>query len=256
MEVASIEGYKNSESIGILSAVINNHNNGSSLMNDSGWFLISAALLLGIRHGFDLDHLATIDAITRTVRNKPSLSSMVGFLFSLGHGLVVIIVSLIIGGGIISASTPEWLNEVGNIVSITCLFLFGLLTLWNTVNYSSHVIMPTNLRNYLSRKLVHNNAHPLLILCIGALFALSFDTISQIVLFSLSASALSGFLFSGLLGFIFMMGMMMSDGLNGIFVASLIRRADGSSLFFSRLIGFGIAFFSMGIAIINCCKLL
>lgn len=225
-------------------------------MNDSGWFLISAALLLGIRHGFDLDHLATIDAITRTVRNKPSLSSMVGFLFSLGHGLVVIIVSLIIGGGIISASTPEWLNEVGNIVSITCLFLFGLLTLWNTVNYSSHVIMPTNLRNYLSRKLVHNNAHPLLILCIGALFALSFDTISQIVLFSLSASALSGFLFSGLLGFIFMMGMMMSDGLNGIFVASLIRRADGSSLFFSRLIGFGIAFFSMGIAIINCCKLL
>ncbi|AMP90980.2 TPA: DNA repair protein [Legionella pneumophila] len=255
MEVESIEGYKNIESIGILFPVFNN-NNGSVLMKDSDWFLISAALLLGIRHGFDLDHLATIDAITRSVRNKPSLSRMVGFLFSLGHGLVVIIVSLIIGGGIISSSTPEWLNGVGNIVSITCLFLFGFLTLWNTVNYSSPATIPTNFRNYLSQKFVHHNIHPLLILFIGALFALSFDTISQIVLFSLSASALSGFLFSGLLGFIFMMGMMMSDGLNGVFVASLIRRADGVSLFFSRLIGFGIAFFSIGIAIINCCELL
>ncbi|HAT8892983.1 TPA: DNA repair protein [Legionella pneumophila subsp. pneumophila] len=255
MEVESIEGYKNRESIGILSTVFNN-NNGPILMNDSGWFLISTALLLGMRHGFDLDHLATIDAITRTVRYKPSLSRMVGLLFSLGHGLVVIIVSLIIGGGIISASTPEWLNEVGNIVSVTCLLLFGFLTLWNTVHYSSSVIIPTNLRNYLSRKLAHNNLHPLMILLIGALFALSFDTISQIVLFSLAASALSGFLFSGLLGFVFMLGMMMSDGLNGFFVASLIRRADGISLFFSRLVGFGIAFFSIGIAIINCCKLL
>lgn len=99
MEVESIEGYKNSESIGILSTVFN-MNNGPILMNDSGWFLISTALLLGMRHGFDLDHLATIDAITRTVRYKPSLSRMVGFLFSLGHGLVVIIVSLIIGGGL------------------------------------------------------------------------------------------------------------------------------------------------------------
>ncbi|HIC7357932.1 TPA: DNA repair protein [Legionella pneumophila] len=225
-------------------------------MNDSGWFLISAALLLGIRHGFDLDHLATIDAITRSVRNKPSLARMVGFLFSLGHGSVVIIVSLIIGGGVVSSSTPEWLNEMGNIISITCLFLFGFLTLWNTVNYSSHVTIPTSLRNYLSRKILPGNTHPLFILLIGALFALSFDTISQIVLFSLSASALSGFLFSGLLGFVFMLGMMMSDGLNGFFVASLIRRADGTSLFFSRLVGFGIAFFSIGIAIINCCKLL
>ncbi|HAT1595623.1 TPA: DNA repair protein [Legionella pneumophila] len=225
-------------------------------MNDSGWFLISAALLLGMRHGFDLDHLATIDAITRSVRSKPCLSRMVGFLFSLGHGLVVIIVSLIIGGGIISASIPEWLNEMGNIVSITCLLLFGFLTLWNTVNYSSPAIIPTNFRNYLSQKFIHHNAHPFMILLIGALFALSFDTISQIVLFSLAASALSGFLFSGLLGFVFMLGMMMSDGLNGVFVASLIRRADGFSLLFSRLVGFGIAFFSIGIAIINCCKLL
>lgn len=225
-------------------------------MQDSVWFLVLTALLLGIRHGFDLDHLATIDAMTRSIRNKRFLSQMVGFLFSLGHGLVVIIVSLIIGGGLISSSTPEWLNEVGEVVSITCLFLFGFLTLWNTVNYSSHSNIPTNLKNYLSRKLVHNNAHPLLILLIGALFALSFDTISQIALFSLSASALSGFLFAGLLGLIFMLGMMLSDGLNGIFVARLIRRADGMSLFFSRLIGMIIAFFSLGIGIINCCKLL
>ncbi|KGP63344.1 DNA repair protein [Legionella norrlandica] len=224
-------------------------------MKDSGWFLISAALLLGVRHGFDLDHLATIDAITRSIRNKRSLSRMVGLLFSLGHGLVVIVVSLIIGGGFISAVTPEWLKEVGDIISITCLFLFGFLTLWNTINYSAQSDIPIGLKKYLSLKLTRNNIHPALILFIGALFALSFDTISQVALFSLSASALSGVLFSGLLGLAFMLGMMLSDGLNGVFIASLIRRADGTSLFVSRLAGFIIAFFSLSIGIINCYKL-
>ena len=72
-------------------------------------WMMTTAFLLGLRHGLDLDHLATIDAITRTVQGN--LSKMVGFLFSLGHGLVVTIVSLVIGSGLMQTHIPEWLDE-------------------------------------------------------------------------------------------------------------------------------------------------
>ena len=75
-------------------------------------WMIFMALTLGLRHGLDLDHLATIDAITRTVRNSQFLSKLVGFLFSLGHGLVVILISLIIGSGLMKTHTPPWLEWV------------------------------------------------------------------------------------------------------------------------------------------------
>lgn len=224
-------------------------------MEDSGWFLIAMAFLLGIRHGFDLDHLATIDSITRTVSDNRYLSKIIGLLFSLGHGLVVILISLIIGSGLKPSAVPEWLNGVGDSISIAFLFLFGLLNLWNIVQNPSKKTVPTSLKSYLSRKLIHKNFNPIFIVFIGVLFALSFDTVSQVVLFSLSASALAGCLFSVLLGVVFMLGMMMSDGLNGLFVSTLIQRADGVSFLFSRMAGLMIASFSLIIGVINCFKM-
>lgn len=223
-------------------------------MEDSGWFLIVMALLLGIRHGFDLDHLATIDSITRTFRNNQYLSKITGILFSLGHGLVVILISLIIGSGFKPTAVPEWLNEIGDGISIAFLFLFGLLNLWNIFQHPSQSTLPCSLKNYLSRKLIHKNFNPIFIVFIGILFAFSFDTVSQVVLFSLSASALAGCLFSGLLGVVFMLGMMLSDGLNGLFVSAFIQRADRISFLFSRITGLMIASFSLIIGVINCFK--
>lgn len=201
-------------------------------MKDSGWFLIAMAFLLGIRHGFDLDHLATIDSITRTVSNNRYLSKFIGFLFSLGHGSVVILISFFIGSGFKPSAVPEWLNGVGDVISIVFLFLFGLLNLWNIIQHPSDKSIPTSFKSYLSRRLIHENFNPVFIMGIGGLFAISFDTVSQVVLFSLSASALAGCLFSVLLGVVFMLGMMMSDGLNGFLVSIFIQRADGMSFFF------------------------
>lgn len=224
-------------------------------MKDSGWLLITMAFMLGIRHGFDLDHLATIDSITRTVSDNRYLSKIIGFLFSLGHGLVVILISLIIGGGFKPGVAPEWLHGVGDSISIAFLFLFGLLNLWNIVQHPSKKNIPTSFKNYLSRKLIHKNFNPIFIVFIGVLFALSFDTVSQVVLFSLSASALAGCLFSVLLGVVFMLGMMVSDGLNGFFVSILIQRAGSVSFMFSRILGLMIASFSLIIGVINCFKM-
>lgn len=225
-------------------------------MHQSWILLILMALMLGVRHGFDLDHLATIDSITRTVCDNRYLSRMVGFLFSLGHGLVVIVLSLIIGSGMMQSHIPEWLDNFGNWISIVFLFLFGVLNLWNVLRSPQKSAMPTSLKNYLSKKLIRQNYNPIFIVLIGALFAFSFDTFSQVALFSLSASLLAGCLFSGILGIAFMLGMMASDGMNGLFVSALIQRANGISIILSRLFGLTIASFSLIIGIINLSKMI
>lgn len=219
--------------------------------SNSAIVLIPMAYLLGLRHGFDLDHLATIDAITRTVRDKKFLSGATGFLFSLGHGLVVVIVSLIIGTGIVQSQVPLWLDSLGKAISIFFLFAFGFLNLWNILRNPTEPAMPFGVKSFLTRKLSSHFSNPFTIMLIGALFALSFDTFSQIALFSLSASVLAGWAFSGVLGMFFTIGMMTSDGLNGLFVSKIIQRADTVSLVFSRSLGLAIALFSLIIGAIS-----
>ena len=214
------------------------------------------ALGLGVRHGFDLDHLATIDAISRTIRENRFLSKFVGFLFSLGHGIVVMAMSLIIGSGMMQSHIPEWLESFGNWVSIAFLFLFGVLNLINIFQNPTNPALPVGIKSFLARIITKKKFSPAMILVIGALFAFSFDTFSQIALFSISASLLAGWFFSGILGLCFMVGMMLSDGLNGLFVSTLILRSDRLSLLFSRGLGLSISLFSLTVGSITLYKTL
>lgn len=224
--------------------------------NDSLLALILAALTFGIKHGFDLDHLATIDAITRTVRDHRYLSKAVGFLFSLGHGLVVILISMIIGGGLIQAHTPQWLEGFGSCISIGFLLLFGGLNLWSMYHDPSNSEIPVGIKSFIAKKISNKKASPAWIILVGALFAFSFDTFSQAALFSLSASLIDQWVLSGILGFFFMLGMMISDGLNGLLVSTLIQRADGASLVLSRGLGLAISLFSLVIGAIGLVNIL
>ncbi len=211
----------------------------------SGLVMMAMALGLGVRHGFDLDHLATIDAMARTVRSRPFFARLVGFLFSLGHGAVVVLVSAMIGSGVVQTRIPDWLGAFGSWVSILFLFLFGLLNLWSLFQGSKNGALPVGLKSFLVQRLGTKKFNPLMVLAVGALFAFSFDTFSQVALFSLSASVLSGWLFAALLGLCFMVGMMLSDGLNGLFVSLLIQKADRFSRLFSRALGLAITLFSL-----------
>ena len=87
--------------------------------------LCVTALVLGARHGFDADHLATIDGLTRrNTRSNPPLARRVGALFSLGHGAVVLVVALAAGWASSVWQTPHWLEVTG--VAVSVVFLFGL----------------------------------------------------------------------------------------------------------------------------------
>ncbi len=227
------------------------------MLPENSWpWMIIMALVLGIRHGFDLDHLATIDALARTVRDNARLSRMVGVLFSLGHGLVVSAISLIIGGGLIQSHIPDWLEGLGNGISIFFLVVFGFLNLWNVFQKSPSPNLPLGVKSFLARKIMHKQSTPCWIALIGALFAFSFDTFSQVALFSITASLMSGWLFAGILGLFFTFGMMMADGLNGLLVSTLVVRADKASLILSRGLGITISMFSLIIGIAGLIKVL
>ena len=75
--------------------------------------LVTLAFVLGMKHGMDADHLATIDGLTRfnATAGRKKLARLCGFLFSLGHGIVVCIVavgtSFLFQQGAVPAWTPS-----------------------------------------------------------------------------------------------------------------------------------------------------
>lgn len=206
-------------------------------------------LSLGIRHGFDLDHLATIDSITRNIainQRYQSLAKLTGFLFSLGHGMVIIAISIIISLTAKHWQIPSWLDKFGNIISIFFLFSFGLWTLYSLLNPQQNS-SSKGIKSFLFKKTFGQVNHPLAITAIGALFALSFDTFSQAVMFSLTATTMAGISLACGLGVIFMVGMMLADGLNSLLIVRLINYLNHWSIRLSQLLTASIALFSFSI---------
>lgn len=204
--------------------------------------------LLGIRHGMDPDHLATIDGLTRfNSAAKPRLARWSGMLFSLGHGAVVMGVAALVSTIARSWVTPGWLEAAGSWISIGFLYVLGAVNLIAVAAAPpGQVVAPVGVKGRWLGSL-QRTSHPFLIALVGALFALSFDTVSQAALFSAAASTMAGWPFALVLGFTFMVGMMCADGINGLWIARLIRRADQRAAIASRIMGLILGMISLAI---------
>jgi high-affinity nickel-transport protein len=200
------------------------------------WALAMVVLLLGMRHGFDADHLAAIDGLTRfNSRERPQLARRAGALFSLGHGLVVAAVALLVSTLASSWQVPQWLEATGAWVSIsvlTLLALFNLLALRRTPDHE--VSQLVGWRSGLFARALRAQ-QPWTVTAVGVLFAFSFDTMSQAALFALVGSKFGGWLAALTLAGLFIGGMLLTDGLNGLWIAGLIRRADHRAVLASRI---------------------
>ncbi|CAB1369587.1 nickel transporter [Denitratisoma oestradiolicum] len=207
------------------------------------------AFVLGMKHGLDPDHLATIDGLTRfNASDKPSLAKRCGMLFSLGHGSVVIMIAISVSLFAQSWVVPEWLELTGVWISIGFLAALGWINLHAVLSTPLHTVYaPVGLKGrWLGR--LSNTDRPGLIALVGALFALSFDTISQAALFAVTGAHFGGAQHAIILGLLFTLGMLATDGLNGLFIYRLLRRADRQALLSSRIVGMVIGLISLGIA--------
>lgn len=90
--------------------------------------LMVSALLLGLRHGIDWDHIAAITDLSAT-QQEPSRGLLLGLLYAAGHGAVVLAIgALTIAAG---RSLPAGVDAFfGRLVGVT-LILLGGYVLWS-----------------------------------------------------------------------------------------------------------------------------
>src|SRR6202047_3055490 len=176
--------------------------------------LIGTAVLaysLGLRHAIDADHIAAIDNVTRKLMQEGKRPVTVGFFFALGHSTVVVLASVAVAltANALSDELVAY-REIAGIVgtSASALFLFiiaianlivlrGVYRAFRSAERGEHMTEDEidallHQRGWLARlfkplfRFVSQSWH---LYPIGLLFALGFETASEISLFGLSAQA-------------------------------------------------------------------
>jgi len=199
-------------------------------------------LLLGLKHGFDADHLAAIDGLAcHNAPTRPRLARLSGALFSLGHGVVVVGVALAVSLLAEAWRAPRWLEALGAWVSI------GVLTLLALVNIAAVLRTPNDEMAHLFgwrsgafARLLRAGS-PLMVMGVGTLFALSFDTMSQAALFAVTATQYGGWQPALLLALVFTAGMLLTDGINGWWVSRLICSSERTARVASRIVALAVS---------------
>lgn len=219
--------------------------------------LCALAFVLGLKHGFDADHLATIDGLTRyNARSNPRLAKAAGTLFSLGHGLIVLLVAAVAGALSAGWHTPGWLEITGATVSVFFLFGLAFVNVHAVLTTAPDaVVAPSGLKARLLSRVL-NVRSPWAIAAVGMLFALSFDTVSQAALFALAAGRFGGVSQALFVAGLFVAGMLVVDGINGVWISALIRRADRTAVIASRVMALAVAAISLAVGLFTVAKLL
>lgn len=209
--------------------------------------LCALVFLLGLKHGFDADHLAAIDGMTRLNVHR-RLANWCGALFSLGHGSVVIAIAAAVAGARSHWQPPAWLDAAGAWISIAFLLVLGVANLHTVLAAApGECVTMVGLKGRLLGRWARARS-AWAVAAVGALFALSFDTVSQAALFSVTATQFGGLAHALLLGALFVLGMLVTDALNGWWIGRLIRRADALAARASQLMGCTVALVSLGVA--------
>jgi high-affinity nickel-transport protein len=206
------------------------------------------AYALGLRHAFDIDHVAAIDNTTRSLMARGERPVATGFFFSLGHSSVVFVMAILLCLGLkafyaqvedAGSSFHHWAQLVGTSVSGVFLLLIGLVNVvvltnvvrvfrglregaYDELELEQHLAQ----RGFLNRLLggvVRRIDASWKLYPLGVLFGLGFDTATEISLLVLAGSTVG----AGLplwavlsLPLLFAAGMSLLDTLDGAFMVA------------------------------------
>ena len=173
----------------------------------------AVAYTLGLRHGFDADHIAAIDNTTRKLIQDRRRTASVGTWFSLGHSTVVaaMIVVLALSVNYVAGQLPA-IHDVGSIIGSAVagsfLWLIGLMNVVIVIEIykifqgvrqgqldEARLEDQLNKRGFMNRyfgKVFQLVREPWQIYPVGVLFGLGFDTFSEIALIGISLLSLQG----------------------------------------------------------------
>jgi high-affinity nickel-transport protein len=209
----------------------------------------AVAWLLGMRHGVDADHLAAIDAMTRCNADaRPATAWRTGLWFSVGHGTAVLAVAFAIALSTHAWPPPAWLAPFGAWASIAMLAVLGILNLLACRRSAPHeAVVFVGWRSTLYDGALRS-CSPAAVMTVGALFAISFDTFSQAALMAATGMASRNVAVVGLLAGSFAAGMIVTDSLNGWWVARLTQRRGRGSARASRVMCIAVSGVSLGTA--------
>jgi len=209
-----------------------------------GWATGILAITLGMRHAFDVDHIAAIDNTTRKLAADGKRPLAVGFFFSLGHSTIVFLMSVVLGFGVVAFNAQvqdenSLLHRITSIIGPTVsgvfLMVIAIINILVTVAIvrvfrrmragefdESLFEAELNKRGLLNRvfgRLAGRIDASWKIYPLGVLFGLGFDTATEITLLVLSGAAVLG----GLpwwavlsLPLLFAAGMCFFDTLDGV----------------------------------------
>lgn len=205
-----------------------------------------SCVLLGLRHGFDYDHLAAITDIT-SVQRDVRQGMRLGLLYALGHALTVTVLGMAVI--LMHLSLPAGMDAVGERLVGATLIVLAIYILWSSLRQGrfghahlpkSRIAMLVSGARYLHWRVrrVADPARPKpdpfafrydssSVFVVGIVHGLGAETPSQLLLFLLTANlggSSRGIL--GLLGFIgglLMMNTLMTAGASGIFAGSRHR---------------------------------
>jgi nickel/cobalt transporter (NiCoT) family protein len=172
------------------------------------------AYMLGVRHAFDADHIASIDNTTRKLVGEGRSSVSAGFWFSLGHSSVVFFASLLLVAGVRGiagvvqdeeSQVAQTLGLVGTLVAGSFLLLIGLMNLSAAVGIArvfrrmrsgdfdeAELERHLHNRGFLTRilgRVTRRVRKPWHLYPVGLLMGLGFDTATQVALLVLAAGS-------------------------------------------------------------------
>jgi nickel/cobalt transporter (NiCoT) family protein len=178
--------------------------------------------MLGFRHGFDADHIAVVDGMTRARQLHKSYwtSRLVGAQFAIGHSATILIASLLLHGQ--SAILPAWLDGLGLVIS-TCFLLAIAASNFAHAWRPAGAHRPHGPMSALLLRITGGQLHPALV---GMAFALSFDSLAQAAFFASRGGQFSGMGAVVLLAAVFGLGMLVADATNGALLSWFASRSD------------------------------
>jgi high-affinity nickel-transport protein len=217
------------------------------------------AYFLGLRHGFDADHVAAIDNVTRKLRRDGRRSLTTGLFFALGHSTIVMLLALGLvlesamrqGAAMIRALHHTFL---GTIVSAGFLTGIGLVNL--IVFIQLYRAFRAQARRGAASDGVGHEIEMLLqqrgviarlfafiyrridsgwkMFFVGFVFGLGFDTATEVALLAITAEAAGDgrFPLIGMMVFplLFTAGMTLVDALDGALMMRIYDWASADSL--------------------------